>query len=177
MSRIAKNPVLIPKGVEVTLTDDRVTAKGKNGTLSRVVPRGVGIRIEGDVLAIEYDRADRRLNSLAGTMRANVANMVQGVSIGFERKLSLVGVGYRAQAKGDVLSLSLGYSHPVEFKVPAGISIETPSQTDIVIKGFDRQVVGQIAANIRSYRAPEPYKGKGIRYSDEVIVRKEAKKK
>lgn len=177
MSRVANNPISIPKGVEVSVGDGVVTAKGKNGALSAVLPAGVSVQVDGGAIAVEYDKNDRRQNALAGTTRANIANMIQGVSTGFERKLSLVGVGYRAQAKGDVLSLSLGYSHPVEYKVPAGIVVETPSQTDILVKGFDRQVVGQVAANIRAFRAPEPYKGKGVRYSDEVIIRKEAKKK
>ncbi|MDD2759054.1 MAG: 50S ribosomal protein L6 [Methylomonas sp.] len=177
MSRVANNPISIPKGVEVSVGGGVVTAQGKNGTLSTVVPAGVSVQVEGGAIAVEYNKSDKRQNALAGTTRANLANMVQGVSTGFERKLSLVGVGYRAQAKGDVLSLSLGYSHPIEYKVPAGIVVETPSQTDILVKGFDRQVVGQVAANIRAFRAPEPYKGKGVRYSDEVIIRKEAKKK
>ncbi|AAU91484.1 MULTISPECIES: 50S ribosomal protein L6 [Methylococcus] len=177
MSRVANNPISIPKGVEVTIADGIVTAKGKNGLLSRTVPAELGVDLEGGTLSIRYNKNDQRQNALAGTTRANLANMIVGVSNGFERKLSLVGVGYRAQAKGDVLSLSLGFSHPVEFKVPAGVVVETPSQTDIVVKGADRQVVGQVAADIRAFRAPEPYKGKGVRYADEVIIRKEAKKK
>jgi large subunit ribosomal protein L6 len=177
MSRVANNPISIPKGVEVSIAEGIVTAKGKNGVLSRALPAGVGVSVNGGAVTVDYDRDDQRQNALAGTTRANLANMIVGVSSGFERKLSLVGVGYRAQAKGDVLSLSLGYSHPVEFKVPAGIVVETPSQTDIVVKGADRQVVGQVAANIRAFRSPEPYKGKGVRYADEVIIRKEAKKK
>lgn len=177
MSRIAKKPIAIPKGVEVSFAEGRLTAKGVNGTLTREIPEGLGVRLEGGAISIEYDRKDKWQNTLAGTTRANLANLIRGVSVGFEKKLTLVGVGYRVQAKDDVLSLSLGFSHPVEFRVPQGIKIETPSQTDIVIRGSDPQVVGQVAANIRSFRAPEPYKGKGIRYADEVIVRKEAKKK
>jgi large subunit ribosomal protein L6 len=177
MSRIAKNPIAIPKGVEVNFAEGRVTAKGTNGTLTREIPAELGVKIEGGAVLIEYNRQDKHQNALAGTTRANLANLIRGVSTGFEKKLTLVGIGFRAQTKGDVLSLSLGFSHPIEFKVPDGIKVETPSQTDIVIRGADPQVVGQVAANIRSYRAPEPYKGKGIRYADEVIVRKEAKKK
>lgn len=177
MSRVAKNPVKLPAGVEVTLDGLRLTVKGKKGSLSRALPAGVPVSIEESEVVVRGDKSDPRLNALAGTTRANIANMVAGVSDGFERKLSLVGVGYRAQAKGDTLSLTLGFSHPVEFRAPAGIAIETPSQTDIIVRGCDRQQVGQVAANIRAYRPPEPYKGKGVRYSDEQIVRKEAKKK
>jgi large subunit ribosomal protein L6 len=177
MSRLAKNQVQLPAGVEVALNGAELTVKGTKGVLSRSIPAGVPVRIEGGEVIITADKSNQQLNALAGTTRANIANMVTGVSAGFERKLSLVGVGYRAQAKGDTLSLTLGFSHPVEYRAPAGILIETPSQTDIVVRGCDRQQVGQVAANIRAYRPPEPYKGKGVRYSDEQIVRKEAKKK
>jgi len=177
MSRVAKNPVQVPAGVEVALDGANLTVKGKKGALSRVIPVGVPVTIEGSEVVVRADKSNQHLNALAGTTRANIANMVTGVSTGFETKLSLVGVGYRAQAKGEILSLTLGFSHPVEYRAPAGIEIETPSQTDIIVRGCDRQQVGQVAANIRAHRPPEPYKGKGVRYSDEQIVRKEAKKK
>ncbi len=177
MSRVAKNPIVLPKGVEVKLDGTEVVVKGQKGTLTGTVPIGVDVAISSEQVAVSADLSDKRLNALAGTTRANLQNMVVGVSSGYQRKLTLVGVGYRAAAKGDTLSLSLGFSHPVEFSSPAGIQIETPSQTEILIQGCDKQQVGQVAANIRAYRPPEPYKGKGIRYSDEEVVRKEAKKK
>jgi large subunit ribosomal protein L6 len=177
MSRVAKNPVAIPKGVEVTLGQNAITLKGGKGTLTAPLHPLVEVKVEDNSIQVVADVNDRKKNALAGTIRANIANMVTGVSSGYERKLTMVGVGYRAQAKGQSLSLSLGYSHPVEFAVPAGITIETPSQTEILIKGCDKQQVGQVAANVRAYRPPEPYKGKGVRYADEEIVRKEAKKK
>ncbi len=177
MSRIAKNPIPIPKGVEATLSGSLVTVKGAKGSLTVSLNPLVEVTVSDKEITIIYDRSDRRQNSLAGTARANIANMVLGVSSGYERKLTMVGVGYRAQAKGETVSLSLGFSHPIEFAVPTGITVETPSQTEIVVKGCDKQKVGQTAANIRSYRPPEPYKGKGVRYSDEQIVKKEAKKK
>jgi large subunit ribosomal protein L6 len=177
MSRVAKNPVAIPKGVEVKLGQNAITLKGGKGTLTASIHPLVEVKVEADSIQVVADVTDRKKNALAGTTRANIANMVTGVSSGYERKLTMVGVGYRAQAKGQILSLSLGYSHPVEFAVPAGITIETPSQTEILIKGCDKQQVGQVAANVRAYRPPEPYKGKGVRYADEEIVRKEAKKK
>lgn len=177
MSRIAKNPIPIPKGVEVTLGTDNISVKGAKGLLTTSINALVGVRIEDGFIIVEDDRSDRRKNSMGGTMRANLFNMVHGVSQGYERKLVLVGVGYRAQTKGNVLSLSLGFSHPLDFEPPEGITIETPTQTEIVIKGCNKQVVGQVAANIRAYRPPEPYKGKGVKYSDEEIIRKEAKKK
>lgn len=177
MSRIAKNPIQIPAGVEVTLGPEEIVVKGPLGTLKQRQDPGVKVVREGDVLKIEQVGETRHARAMSGTMRALLANMVQGVSKGFERRLTLVGVGYRAQAKGDVLSLSLGFSHPVEHKMPAGIKVETPSQTEIVLKGADKQAVGQVAAEIRAYRPPEPYKGKGVRYADEVVVLKETKKK
>jgi large subunit ribosomal protein L6 len=177
MSRIAKNPIPLPRGVEATIAAGVITIKGSKGTLKNKIDPLVDVKVSEGVIFVEDDRSHRRKNILAGTTRANIANMVVGVSNGYERKLTLVGVGYRAQAKGNILSLSLGFSHPIEFLAPVGISIETPSQTEIVVKGCDKQVVGQVAANIRAYRSPEPYKGKGVRYSDEEIVRKEAKKK
>lgn len=177
MSRVAKNPVVLPKGVEVKQDGQSLLIKGSKGTLSTTVHPNVKFTIDTNSIVIAPDKSNKANNALSGTTRALLNNMVVGVSSGYEKKLILVGVGYRAQAKGSVLSLSLGYSHPVDFDVPEGITIETPTQTEIVIKGVSKQVVGQVAANIRAYRPPEPYKGKGIKYSDEEIVRKEAKKK
>lgn len=176
MSRVGKNPIALPKGVEVSVGDE-ITVKGPLGVLKMKAVPAVAVQTEGEqlvcILAGDYPNAD----ALWGTVRANLNNMVQGVSKGFERKLTLVGVGYRAQAQGDALNLTLGFSHPVVHKMPAGIKVETPSQTEVVIKGVDKQLVGQVAAEIRSYRSPEPYKGKGVRYSDEVVIIKETKKK
>ncbi len=177
MSRVADNPITLPKGVEINVNGDEVTVKGSKGTLSCMTVKQVSIKQEDNVLTIVYDKDNREANKQAGTVRANVNNMVVGVTEGFERKLTLIGVGYRAQSQGKVLNLTLGFSHPVNFNVPEGITIETPSQTEILVKGIDKQLVGQVAANIREYRPPEPYKGKGVRYSDEHVVRKEAKKK
>jgi large subunit ribosomal protein L6 len=173
MSRVAKKPVSVPNGVDVTLDGNTVT--GGKGTLSLTVHAGVKITQADNELRFEPDTlAD---DAQAGTARVLVGNMVTGVSQGFERKLQLVGVGYRAAAKPGSLTLTLGFSHPVEYVLPAGITAETPTQTDIVLKGSDKRLLGQVAADIRSYRPPEPYKGKGIRYSDEQVLRKEAKKK
>ncbi|WP_353249638.1 50S ribosomal protein L6 [Salinisphaera sp. T31B1] len=176
MSRVAKAPVALPSGVECNVSARDVRVKGKNGELSFRLPDGVDLEVaDGEARA---KPTGRKLNmAMAGTVRAVVANMVKGVNEGFERKLELVGVGYRAQASGDTLNLSLGLSHPVAYKMPAGVSVATPSNTEIVLTGADKQVVGQAAAEIRNYRPPEPYKGKGIRYSDERVVRKDAKKK
>lgn len=177
MSRIAKNPVVLPSGVEVKADGQQVTVKGSKGTLAHCVHKLVAMKQEGNELSFSANDESKEANALAGTTRALLNNMVIGVSQGFERKLDLVGVGYRAQAQGKVLNLTLGLSHPVNFEVPEGITVETPSQTEIVVKGADKQQVGQVAAKIRAYRPPEPYKGKGVKYRDEVIVRKEAKKK
>jgi large subunit ribosomal protein L6 len=177
MSRIAKNPISLPKGVEASITADLITVKGAKGVLTRKLSPKVRVQIDGGLITIGVNNTDKESNALAGTTRANIANMVTGVSVGFARKLTMVGVGYRAQAKGDLLSLSLGFSHPLELTAPEGITIETPSQTEILVKGCDKQRVGQVAADIRAYRPPEPYKGKGVRYEDEEVVRKEAKKK
>jgi large subunit ribosomal protein L6 len=177
MSRVAKNPILLPNGVEAKLDGNRLVIKGAKGALSSDLHPSVPVQIQNGVIKVTPDKNDKIINALAGTMRANINNMVVGVSKGYETKLNLIGVGYRAQSKGNSISLSLGFSHPVEFEAPAGITLETPTQTEIIVKGCDKQVVGQVAANIRAYRSPEPYKGKGIRYSDEEIVRKEAKKK
>jgi len=176
MSRVAKKPIPLPKGVEVQISGQSIAVKGPKGALSHELHARVAVsEIEGE-LRIEPRDETQDGNAQAGTARALLNNMVTGVSAGFERRLDINGVGYRAQAKGDVVSLSLGFSHPVEFPVPAGITVETPTQTEIVIKGIDKQVVGQVAANIRAYRPPEPYKGKGVRYRNEQILRKEAKK-
>lgn len=177
MSRVAKNPVLIPKGVTAQITPDGLSVKGPKGVITTSIHPQVAIAVDPEAIRIGWEGLDTKQAALAGTTRANVANMVHGVSAGYERKLTMVGVGYRAQAKGNILNLSLGFSHPIDFIVPEGITIETPTQTEIVIKGCDKQRVGQTAANIRAFRPPEPYKGKGVRYSDEVIIRKEAKKK
>jgi large subunit ribosomal protein L6 len=177
MSRVAKNPVPLPSGVTASLEADCLTVKGSLGVLNLGIHPLVEVKINTDTITVESDRNNPIRNALAGTTRAKIANTVHGVSKGYERKLVMVGVGYRAQFKGDTLSLNLGFSHPIEFSVPQGIKIETPTQTEILIKGCDKQQVGQVAANIRAYRPPEPYKGKGVRYSDEIIIRKEAKKK
>lgn len=176
MSRVANNPIALPKGVEVTL-GDAISVKGPLGSLSRAMSSDVAVALNDGVLTFAPVGESIRANAMAGTVRALVNNMVQGVSKGFEKKLTLVGVGYRAQAQGDSLNLTLGFSHPVVHKMPSGIKVETPTQTEIVIKGIDRQAVGQVAADVRAYRPPEPYKGKGVRYSDEVVVKKETKKK
>ncbi len=177
MSRVASLPVALPKGVEAKVEGPSLTIKGPKGALMHRVSDGVSVVVEGQEVAFRAEQGAGNSVALAGTTRALVSNMVTGVSTGFERKLDLVGVGYRAQVKGKVLSLTLGFSHPVEFPIPEGITIETPSQTEIVVRGVDKQQVGQTAAVIRGYRPPEPYKGKGVKYSDEIIVRKEAKKK
>ena len=176
MSRIAKAPIAVPAGVEVTLAGQEIKVKGKNGELTRVVNDAVEVALNDNVITtVPRDVANAWAQ--AGTARALINNMIQGVNEGFEKKLQLVGVGYRAAVKGKVLDLTLGFSHPVNFPVPEGITVETPSQTEIVVKGADKQLVGQVAANIRAYREPEPYKGKGVRYADEHVRRKEAKKK
>lgn len=177
MSRVAKNPVVIPAKVEVALTADSIAVSGPLGKISHFLTSDVTVTREGDSIKVAAANDSQQSRAMSGTMRALVANMVQGVSQGFSRKLTLVGVGYKAQAQGAALNLDLGYSHPISHKMPAGITVETPTQTEIVIKGVDKQVVGQVAAQIRSYRKPEPYKGKGVRYSDEVVIIKETKKK
>ena len=175
MSRIANKPVQIPSGVEVKVDGQKISAKGSVGQLNLLVHPSVSVVQEDGTLAV--NTSDQQAMAMAGTMRSLINNLVEGVSKGFERKLELVGVGYRAQAKGKTLVLSLGFSHPVDYAVPEGVTIETPSQTEIVVKGADKQKVGQVAAEIRAYRPPEPYKGKGVKYADERIIRKEAKKK
>ncbi|HEY5809868.1 MAG TPA: 50S ribosomal protein L6 [Povalibacter sp.] len=178
MSRVAKQPVPLPKGVTATISADSVAVKGAKGTLSLAINNlHVKVVQDADVLKVEKANASREADMVAGSTRAHLANIVEGVSKGYERKLELVGVGYRAQAQGKSLNLTLGFSHPVVYDAPEGITIETPSQTEILIKGTDVQKVGQVAADIRSFRPPEPYKGKGVRYSGEKIELKEAKKK
>ena len=177
MSRVAKKPVEVPSGVEVKLNGQALSVKGSKGELGLDVHPDVAVEFADNVLKFAARDEERSSIALAGTMRALAANVVTGVSAGFEKKLELVGVGYRAQAQGKVLNLTLGFSHPVAYEAPEGITIETPSQTEILVKGIDKQVVGQVASEIRAYRPPEPYKGKGVRYSDEHVVRKEAKKK
>ena len=177
MSRVAKNPVVVPSGVEVAQAAGEISIKGPMGTLKQALSGDVSVVREGDSLLCKAQNDSMQANAMSGTIRALLANMVQGVSKGFERKLNLVGVGYRAQAAGDTLNMTLGFSHPVSYKMPAGIKVETPTQTEIVLKGADKQRVGQVAAEIRAFREPEPYKGKGVRYSDEVVILKETKKK
>ncbi|PKM06822.1 MAG: 50S ribosomal protein L6 [Gammaproteobacteria bacterium HGW-Gammaproteobacteria-7] len=174
MSRVAKMPVELPKGVDIQVTEQLITVKGPKGSLSMANPAGVDLTLEGNVASFAA-QAPSNL-PMAGTLRAIVANMVHGVNVGFERKLELVGVGYRASMAGADLNLNLGFSHPVVFTAPSGVSIETPTQTEVLVKGTDKQLVGQVAAKIRSFRPPEPYKGKGVRYSGEKINMKEAKK-
>jgi large subunit ribosomal protein L6 len=177
MSRVGKMPVAIPQGVDVTLSNETISVKGAQGSLVRAQNPLVKVSNEAGKLVFAPANETAAAGAMSGTMRALVANMVQGVSKGFERKLTLVGVGFRAQAAGSKLNLQIGFSHPVVKDMPAGIKVETPSQTEILIKGADRQVVGQIAAEVRAFRPPEPYKGKGIRYADEKVVIKETKKK
>ncbi|BBD76673.1 50S ribosomal protein L6 [Hydrogenophilus thermoluteolus] len=177
MSRIAKQPVVLPKGVEVTVSGDLVRAKGPLGQLEMKVHPAVAIEVADGVARVQPKTDVVRSAMYAGTMRALLANMVKGVSEGFERRLQLVGVGYRAQAQGKQIQLSLGFSHPVIHALPDGVKAETPSQTEIVLKGIDKQLVGQEAAKIRAYRPPEPYKGKGVRYAGEQVILKETKKK
>ena len=174
MSRIARNPVVVPQGVEVTLGAESITVKGPKGTLEVPQHPAVAVKLEDGRVTFEPQGPS---SAMAGTVRALVNNAVVGVTQGFERRLQLVGVGYRAQVQGKVLNLTLGFSHPVDYPIPEGVQIETPSQTEVVVKGIDKQRVGQTAAEIRAFRPPEPYKGKGVRYADEQVVRKEAKKK
>ncbi|MBU6505329.1 MAG: 50S ribosomal protein L6 [Betaproteobacteria bacterium] len=177
MSRIANYPVDIPEKVEVNMAGGAIAVKGPLGSLSQAMGNLVLVERVENQLCFKPANGTQQANAMSGTLRALVSNMVNGVTKGWEKKLTLVGVGYRAQAAGDKLNLTLGFSHPVVHQMPAGIKVETPSQTEIIIKGIDRQVVGQVAAEVRAYRKPEPYKGKGVRYADEVIVLKETKKK
>lgn len=177
MSRVARKPVLIPSSVEVKITGKEVSAKGPKGQSSVIVNDLVTIEHQEKQLMFSANDQSKAAKALSGTMRALVANLISGVEKGFETKLVLVGVGYRAQIQGKILNLTLGFSHPVNFPIPEGILIESPSATEVIVKGIDKQLVGQVAANIRSYRKPEPYKGKGIRYANEEIILKETKKK
>ncbi|MFA7618662.1 MAG: 50S ribosomal protein L6 [Thiohalomonadaceae bacterium] len=176
MARVS-NPISIPAGVTVTVSGQTISAKGPKGAVEYAVHKKVKINQDGSTMHFTAHDGEQGATALVGTTRAQISNVLHGVSVGFEKKLELVGVGYRAQCQGKVLNLSLGFSHPVNYPIPAGITIETPTQTEVVIKGIDKQAVGQVAAEIRQYRPPEPYKGKGVKYSDEVIIRKEAKKK
>ncbi|HXL74361.1 MAG TPA: 50S ribosomal protein L6 [Burkholderiales bacterium] len=177
MSRIAKVPIDVPKGVEVNIASGQISVKGPLGTIVRAADPNVAVETNGTQLQCKALGNSRHANAMSGTMRALVANMVAGVTKGFEKRLTLVGVGFRAQAQGDKLNLSLGFSHPVVQQMPKGIKVVTPTQTEIVITGVDKQLVGQVAAEVRAQRAPEPYKGKGVRYSGEIIILKETKKK
>ena len=174
MSRVAKKPIVLPKGVEFNIQSGNVSVKGPKGTLSIAKPAGIEVKIEDGTALLSTN--DDAMIPLTGTLRAIIANMVHGVSEGFQRKLDLVGVGYRASMQGNDLNLALGFSHPVVFAAPEGITIATPTQTEILVSGADKQRVGEVAAKIRAFRPPEPYKGKGVKYSDETIIRKEAKK-
>ncbi|MDO5058332.1 MAG: 50S ribosomal protein L6 [Neisseria sp.] len=177
MSRVAKNPVTVPAGVEVKFGTESLVVKGKNGELSFPLTGDVKVELNDGQLTFAAANSSKQANAMSGTVRAIVANMVKGVAEGFEKKLQLIGVGYRAQAQGKTLNLSLGFSHPIVYEMPEGVSVQTPSQTEIVLTGADKQAVGQVAAEIRAFRSPEPYKGKGVRYVGEVVVMKEAKKK
>jgi len=177
MSRVAKNPIVLPAGVSLAVSEGLVSVSGPLGSLEMLANPAVSIEAKGNTVLCQPIAGMADAVAMSGTVRAVVANMVTGVSKGFERRLNLIGVGYRAQAQGEVLNLNLGYSHPIAYRLPRGVSAETPTQTEIVIKGVDRQLVGQVAAEVRAYRKPEPYKGKGVRYVDEVVAIKETKKK
>jgi large subunit ribosomal protein L6 len=177
MSRVAKNPVEVPSSIDVSISGGLITAKGPNGELTLNKHDLVSVDLEEGKLQVKANNDSKLARSMSGTTRALLSNIVTGVSQGFEKKLTIIGVGYRAQVQGKNLNLTLGFSHPVVYPIPEGITIEAPSQTELVIKGADKQKVGQVAAEIRAYRPPEPYKGKGVRYTDEYVVRKQAKKK
>ncbi len=177
MSRIANAPVAIPGGVDVKIDGNDMTIKGTGGQLSFKVHNDVSVEVNDNLIQVKWDDAIKKANAQAGTTRASINNMITGVSKGFEKKLTLIGVGYRASVKGNALTLALGFSNPVEYQVPEGVSVEATSQTELLVKGIDKQKVGQVASEIRAFRPPEPYKGKGVRYTDEYVARKEAKKK
>jgi len=177
MSRVAKNPINVPSGVDINISGNEITVKGPKGTLHQAIHGFVEVGREDATLTVAPRVEGREQWAMAGTFRALINNMVNGVSSGFSKKLQLVGVGYRAQVKGKILNLNLGFSHPVDYDIPEGITIETPTNSEVVVSGCDKQKVGQIASEIRAFRPPEPYKGKGVRYADEYVVRKEAKKK
>ncbi len=177
MSRVANSPIELPAGVDLTQTGQQITVKGSQGSLSMTVHKSVEVSKQGNVLTFKAKDEETESNALAGTTRALINNMVIGVSKGFEKKLLLNGVGYRAKSAGTTLNLTLGFSHPIDYILPEGVHVETPTQTEILVKGLDKQLVGQVAAEIRAYRPPEPYKGKGVRYANETVLRKDAKKK
>ncbi|MEX0740279.1 MAG: 50S ribosomal protein L6 [Pseudohongiella sp.] len=177
MSRVAKNPITLPKGVETAIAGSAITVKGSKGSLNIDLHNDVEVQQDGNVLQVSAKNGSRQANALAGTFRALINNMVVGVSEGFQRKLQLQGVGYRAKAQGKTLNITVGYSHPIDYELPAGVTADTPTQTEIVLSSSDKQLLGKVAADIRDFRPPEPYKGKGIRYADENVYRKEAKKK
>jgi len=177
MSRVANSPVEIPEGVETNVSDNEILVKGSKGNLRLELHNSVAVARDGEILSISAKDGSRQANAMAGTFRSLINNMMLGVSLGFVKKLELQGVGYRAKAEGKKINITVGYSHPINYQLPEGVSADTPSQTEIVISGADKQLVGQVAAEIRDFRPPEPYKGKGIRYADERVFRKEAKKK
>lgn len=177
MSRISKNPIEVPGGIDVNLSSQAISVKGSLGQLNLKLTSDVDVNYENNIITVKSNSESKHSRSMSGTIRTLISNMLQGVSVGFEKKLILVGVGYRAQVQDDIINLSLGFSHPIHHKLPGGISAQTPTQTEIVLKGIDKQRIGQVAAEIRSYRKPEPYKGKGVRYEGERIILKEAKKK
>ena len=176
MSRVAKNPIIIPDGVNISVDDKNVTVKGSKGELDFSLSLSISLNIDDNVITVSYDESDQKSVALAGTTRSIINNMIIGVSVGFEKKLELIGVGYRAKASGKLLELTLGFSHPVKYQLPDDVQVETPSQTEVVLKSHNKQILGQVAAEIRAFRPPEPYKGKGGRYADEQVKRKEAKK-
>ena len=176
MSRVAKNPIIIPDGVNVSVDDKNVTVKGSKGELDFLLSLSISLNIDDNAITVSYDESNQKSVALAGTTRSIINNMIIGVSVGFEKKLELIGVGYRAKASGKLLELTLGFSHPVKYQLPDDVQVETPSQTEVVLKSHNKQILGQVAAEIRAFRPPEPYKGKGVRYADEQVKRKEAKK-
>ena len=176
MSRVAKNPIIVPDGVNISVDDKNVTVKGSKGELDFLLSLSISLNIDDDAITVSYDESNQKSVALAGTTRSIINNMIIGVSVGFEKKLELIGVGYRAKASGKLLELTLGFSHPVKYQLPDDVQVETPSQTEVVLKSHNKQILGQVAAEIRAFRPPEPYKGKGVRYSDEQVKRKEAKK-
>ena len=176
MSRVAKNPIIIPDGVNISVDDKSVTIKGSKGELDFSLSLSISLNIDDNAITVSYDESNQKSVALAGTTRSIINNMIIGVSVGFEKKLELIGVGYRAKASGKLLELTLGFSHPVKYQLPDDVQVETPSQTEVVLKSHNKQILGQVAAEIRAFRPPEPYKGKGVRYADEQVKRKEAKK-
>ena len=176
MSRVAKNPIIVPDGVNISVDDKNVTVKGSKGELDFLLSLSISLNIDDNAITVSYDESNQKSVALAGTTRSIINNMIIGVSVGFEKKLELIGVGYRAKASGKLLELTLGFSHPVKYQLPDDVQVETPSQTEVVLKSHNKQILGQVAAEIRAFRPPEPYKGKGVRYADEKVKRKEAKK-